>query len=161
MSSRKANPEKASKLEAKGDRLLEKGKVEKALRKFKKAHELDPSRRELYDKMISARDKLPGDWEMEDFVESVSLVMEKQEEENPPIRQVHAKLSPEWDDARMLVLTIVGAADENEAEAAIQKLVAMGEVGTRAAIEILLKLKEAPEAEGAEDKEEEIDEPKE
>ena len=33
---------------------------------------------------------------MEEFVDSVDAVMQEQEKQNPGLKQVHARLSPEW-----------------------------------------------------------------
>ncbi len=141
---KKLNPEKAATLEAKGDKLLAKGKPKRALKKFKKALEIDPDRISIYDKLTKARDMLPDDWKMEDFVESVDWVMKKQEVEEPTIKQVHARLSPEWDEAKKLVWNIM-IADEDRAKILIEELVEMGEIGTRAAINTILEFKQATE----------------
>lgn len=137
------NAEKASKLEAKGDKLLAKGKVKRALKKFKRALELNPNRVEIYDKLMEVRDRIPGDWDMEDFVESVDWAMKKQEIEDPAIRHIHAKLSPEWEEARKLAIGIMAAEDEEHVEAMTERIVNMGEIGTRAVLSILVELRKA------------------
>jgi len=141
----KPNPDKATRLEAKGDRLLAREKLKGALKKYKKALDYDPSRKGIYDKLMETRDKLPGDWEMSDFVESVDWAMKKQEQENPPIRQLHAKLSPDWDKAHELAFKLMSTASEENTRTMTEELVAMGEIGTRAAIDILLELKAGAE----------------
>lgn len=141
MKKRQANPAKASKIEAKGDRLLAKGKLKRALKKYKKALEHNPAHKGIYDKLMETRDKLPGNWKMEDFIESVDWAMQKQEQEIPSMRQVHARLSPEWKKASDLALKILAEGEQNRSETFIEELVAMGEIGTRATIGLLLEIK--------------------
>ncbi|MBT3182789.1 MAG: hypothetical protein HN337_09840 [Deltaproteobacteria bacterium] len=141
---KKPNPGKAAALEAKGDKLLAKGKPKRALKKFKKALQMDPGRTAIYDKLMKTRDILPDDWEMEDFVESVDWLMKKQEIEEPAIKQIHAKLSPEWEEAKKLVWSIM-ASNEERAKMLTEELVKMGEIGTRAAINTILEFKQATE----------------
>lgn len=73
----------------------------------------------------------------------MSWVMQKQELESPAIKQVHAKLTPEWEMATKLAMEILHAPDEAMAGMLIERLVAMGEVATRATIGILVDLKKA------------------
>ncbi|MFH0799688.1 MAG: hypothetical protein V2A66_05860, partial [Pseudomonadota bacterium] len=86
-------PDKAARHESKGDSHLADGKPKRAIEEYKKALAVDPERRYIYDKLVDAMDRLPGEWGLKEFAESVSLTMKKQELENPPIKQVHAKLS--------------------------------------------------------------------
>lgn len=139
----KPDPKKADKLEAKGDKLFAKGKYKKALEKFKKALEYDPDRTNLYDKLMQAHDQTSKEWEVGDFIDSVEWAMKKQEGENPAIKKVYAKLAPEWDEAKSLLLQIISASDENEIELFTKKLCSFGELGTRAAIDMLLDIKNA------------------
>lgn len=154
----KQNPDKSAKLEAKADDLLGKGKIRKAIEKYREALDLDPTRKILYDKFMKAHDEMPDDWKMEDFVESVNCAMKLQEQENPPIKQVHAMLSPEWNGAYNLALKILAIEDEGESKLAVEELVGMGEIGTRAAVSLLLKLRSSAKN-ADEDKAEEDDNP--
>jgi tetratricopeptide (TPR) repeat protein len=139
----KKKSERSACLEAKGDKLFSKGKFERAIKKYKKAIDLDPSRKGVYDKLVEARDALECDWDVKDFVESVDWVMKKQEQENPSIRGVHEKLSPEWEKARRIAINVLECDDEGKTLEIVEELVAMGGVGTRAAISILLDFKKA------------------
>jgi len=155
---KKTDREKATEHVAKGDRELERGKHEKALAEYRKALELDPELPGIYDKLVSVRDRIGGDWDIEDFAESVHWTMEKQAQENPAIKQVHAKLSPEWKKAYELALRILTDPADKLNGDDVEELVGMGEVATRALIGILLDLKKAttPESEEpAEDRDEE------
>ncbi len=137
------NPKKAERHVRKADALLEKGKLEKALKHYRKALAADPDHPDIYDKLLAVQDKLPGDWEMADFAESMSWVMDKQEREHPPIRQIHARLSPEWKQAAEQITRIMIIEDDAARGALIEELVAMGEIATRAAIGLMLDFKKA------------------
>lgn len=139
----KSNPTKAVKHETKGDELAKNAKYKKALREYRKALDLDPESIRLYDKLVKTRDQLPGDWDMADFAESVGWTMEKQAKENPPIKQTHARLSPEWKKAMELALGIINETDDAQCEKLIEELVGMGEVATRAMVGLILEFKKA------------------
>jgi tetratricopeptide (TPR) repeat protein len=145
---KRPNPDKAARHEAKGDALLAKGKLVKALKQYRKALEQDPNRTSIYDKLIQTRDQMPGEWKIEDFAESVSWTMQKQEQQHPPIRQVHARFTPEWEAATDLVMKILASPDKETKDELIEKLVAMGEISTRATIGLLLDFTKAAEAKG-------------
>ncbi len=60
---------KAEKLVSEGDRDAAKGKFSKALKKYHKAYELDPSHEGLNEKMIEAHEKSLGEknWGVKEF----------------------------------------------------------------------------------------------
>lgn len=148
---KKTNLEKASRHEARGDEWAGKGKHKRALGEYRKVLELDPDRAGLYDKLIATRDLIPGEWKEEDFAESLGWVMKKQEQEHPPIRQTHARLSPEWTKATTVAIQVITEEDEERRRASIEELVAMGEIATRAMIGLLLDLKKMPSQTGEKD----------
>ncbi|HPM40900.1 MAG TPA: tetratricopeptide repeat protein [bacterium] len=150
-----AKVKKAAKHESKGDALFSKGKFEKALKEYRKALETEPESAEILDKLISAHEKIPGEWRMEDFAESLSWEMKRQEKERPSMRQVHARLSPEWKEATKLAVDILSEGDEEKRGEKIEKLAAMGEIAARAMIGLLLDIKNPP-AEGGEHEEENL-----
>lgn len=80
------------------------------------------------------------EWGREEFVKSVFSLMQEQEDKNPAIKQVHAKLSPEWKAAEALVAGILTGGDETARGGQIEKLVSMGEISARVMIDLLLKL---------------------
>jgi tetratricopeptide (TPR) repeat protein len=142
---KKPNSKKAAKHEAKGDRLLAKGKLGKALKQYRKALEFDPERTTIYDKLIQTRDGIDGEWNVDDFSESMSWVMDKQEIDNPNIRQVHARLSPEWEVASNLAMVAIIEEDEQLRGEKIEKLVSMGEISTRVLIDMMIEMKNSSE----------------
>ena len=138
---KKTNPEKAKKHTEKGDRHFAKGKIDKALKEYRKALELDPENAEIYDKLTNAHNETKHEWDMKDFADSVSWIMKKQELNEPQIRQVHAALSPEWKKAQTLAFEILNLDDEKIIHSKIEELISMGEVATRAIIGMLLEIK--------------------
>jgi hypothetical protein len=134
---------KVEKLISEGDEHSMSGKFSKALKKYRMAHELDPDREDLADKLMEMHDKALGEseWELEDFAEHVGLAMEKQEREHPPIKQTHAKLTPEFKDVSNLILKILQEDDDEKAGPMIEDLVARGEIATRALIDLLRSMK--------------------
>lgn len=138
--------DKAAKHESKGDKLLEKGKLDKALAQYRKALEMDPDLPGIFDKLIKVRDELGDEWELKDFAESVSWTMEKQAQDHPPIRQVHAMLSPEWKTAMELALRILGSPRDEPKGEDVEELVGMGDVATRVLLAILFDLKRTSKA---------------
>lgn len=149
----KTKETKAEKHETKGDAHALKGKHDKAVKEYKKALDLDPENAELLEKLISARDMAPGEWGMQDFADSVGWAMKKQEKEHPSIRQVHARLTPEWKAATGLAVEILSDSNEATRGEKIEKLVSMGEIAARAMIGLLLDIKNPPTEEEREEEE--------
>lgn len=125
----------------KGDELMASKKAKKALKEYRRAMEIDPDTDGLYDKLIHAHDEATCDWDVEDLAESVSWTMKKQEKENPYLKQVHAKLSPEWKKASELAIRIMMTEDGENAKKLTEELVAMGEIATRALVGLLSDFK--------------------
>ena len=140
------NPKKAAKHEAKGDRLLAKGKLQRALKHYRKALSFDPERTSIYDKLIQTRDGMDGEWNVDDFAESMSWVMEKQEIDNPSIRQVHAKLTPEWEKTSNLAMAAIIEEDEVARGKKVEELVEMGSIATRVLIDMMIEMKNSTES---------------
>lgn len=140
-----AKTTKAEKLEAAGDRLAAKGNYKKALEKYRQASKEDPQKRSVYEKLIEAHGRTHEQWELGDFVESLSWTMKKQELEEPAIKQVHAKLSPEWKKAMEMALKILIMQEDQNLPKMIEEFVKFGEVGTRVLIEMLRSLRKGKE----------------
>lgn len=138
---------KAAKLIAEGDRHAAKGKLAKALKSYQKAHELDPAHEGLSAKLIEAHEKSLGDkdWDMKEFAEHMGMVLQLEAEAHPALKQVHAKLTPEWHEVSELVGRILMTEDEATAGALVEELVAKGEIATRALIEFLRTMKKESE----------------
>ncbi|MBN1282233.1 MAG: tetratricopeptide repeat protein [Proteobacteria bacterium] len=144
--SKKPNPEKALKHAAKGDSHFQKGRYDRALKEYRRAEEIDPSLPGIYDKLNQAHDRQGSEWKMDDFARSVSWTMEGQAQRSPPIRQVHAMLTPEWREASEIAYRILAARGQEDVSADVERLVGMGEVATRALIGVLLEIRQKFEA---------------
>lgn len=101
--SNKPNPKKAEKLQAKGDKLSEAEKFEKALEAYREAQQADPENPEIYEKLAHTQSQIEKEWSEKDFVESMDWVMKKQEIENPDIKDIYASLDPEYQHIKQLI----------------------------------------------------------
>lgn len=86
-------------------------------------------------------DRKKEDWGLEDFVESVDTVMQDQEKNNPNIKHLHAKLSPEWKRVSEKIGKLLLAADEEGITRLREEVVQEGEVAIRVLIDFLLSIK--------------------
>lgn len=139
--SKKPAEQRAQDFAAHGDKLLAAGNPEKALKQFRKAADLFPNLPGIFDKLIEAKDRIDGEWKMEEFVESVDWAMRKQEQENPSIRHVHAHLGPDWEKASLIAISIMTCEQDEQERDLIEQLVGLGEIGTRALVEVMLQIK--------------------
>lgn len=145
---KKSPQKKARSHTLKGDKLLKNGKTQAALDEYRKALELDPTQKDIYSKLLNAHEGLDEEWKIDDFAENLSCLMKQQELDHPIIKQTHAKLSPEWKKAYGTILEIINCEDENERGLKIDELIIMGEIATRAAVGLLMELKEKSKGEG-------------
>lgn len=83
---------------------------------------------------------------LQEFVRSVDRVMQKQVKENPSIKQVHARLSPEWQEVSNKIATLLTFKEEEKVEKLREEIIAHGEIATRVLIDLLLSVvhKELP-----------------
>ncbi|MFH1654499.1 MAG: tetratricopeptide repeat protein [Pseudomonadota bacterium] len=135
---------KAKSLQQKGDEAFAKEKWQAAIKHYKKAIELAPENKELYEKIIKSKELTSHDWKKEDLVDIVSWTMEQQELLEPEIKQVHAKFSENWEEAASLATKLLICSQSEESEI-IEKLVSLGEIGTRAAVDVLCAFKKDKE----------------
>jgi len=80
-------------------------------------------------------------WELKDFVNSVDEVMQEQEKENPAMKQVHARLSPEWKRVSEKIGRFLSLTDEDQIDQLREEIVQEGEIATRVLIDFLLAIK--------------------
>lgn len=105
---------KSERLVGEGDSLAKKGKFKQALKKYRQAKECDPERADIYDRLISAHDKSTKNWTEEDVAESVGYAMKKQEVENPGIKYLHERLTPEWNEIAEKIAHLISCENEEE-----------------------------------------------
>lgn len=94
----KKNPqERAKKHIIKAEKLLKKGKRDKALGHYHQAIEIDPDQKDIYQDLINNFENDPHeDWSEEEFSLFMDSTMKIQEIENPEIKDVHEVLSAEY-----------------------------------------------------------------
>lgn len=85
--------------------------------------------------------KKEKDFGMEEFVESVDEVMQKQEKQNPAIKQVHARLSPEWKRVSEKLGRFLAAPDEAVLHSLREEIVNEGEIATRVLLDFIEAIK--------------------
>ena len=90
------------------------------------------------------------EWGLKEFVKSVDTVMQKQEKENPALKQVHARLSPEWQRVSDKISKLLVLQEEKAIENLLEEIVGEGEIATRVLIDLLLTImQKAPPKEAA------------
>lgn len=92
-----------------------------------------------YQREAAKREK--KDWEMGDFVESVDEVMQKQEKENPDIKHLHARLSPEWKQVSEKISQFLTSESEEAASKIREEIIAHGDIATRVLLDFLMSIK--------------------
>jgi tetratricopeptide (TPR) repeat protein len=138
----KLNPKKSAKLEAKGDKLVNKGKYQRAIKKYKKALKYNDENAALYEKLISTKDQISGDWDKKEFSESLDWLMKKQEIENPRLKHVHDRLTPEWETVSKLIAELLDSKPDDE-DKIISKIRDYRETAVQPLIDFILSLKES------------------
>jgi tetratricopeptide (TPR) repeat protein len=98
------DPKKSASLEAKGDEHISRQEYKKAIKSYRQAAEADPENSTLYEKMLNAQSHIEeSEWSEEEFLETLSWTMKKQEIEHPELKEVHETLTPEYAEIRNLI----------------------------------------------------------
>jgi hypothetical protein len=138
----KTDPKKAKKHESKGDKLAGKGKIKDAVAEYRKSEGLDPGRVEIYDKLIETQNRLKEeDWHEEDFADSMSWAMRRQELLNPRLRLVHETFSLEYREVTQLIQRLMAAPGEEQESDLIEKILAYGERANLPLLHFMLSIK--------------------
>ncbi len=137
--SEKANPKKAEKLTAKGDKYCESENFEKALESYREAQKNDPDNPIIYEKLVSTQSKIEGEWSEKEFVESMDWLMKKQEIDNPEIKDIYSSLSPEYQQVKQLIAQMLMTEPELRPPL-LQKIKSFKEKAVQPLLDILLSL---------------------
>jgi hypothetical protein len=129
----------AIKHELKGDSHAAKKNWGPALKAYQKSMELHPENLGIYQKLETAKFQMEGPWTEDDFSQSLSWVMKRQELENPLIETVHESLSPEYQQIKTLIAGILLAA-ESERDPLILRLRSFKEKAVGPLLETLFDL---------------------
>lgn len=140
--SKKTNADRAKVLEAKGDRLSKKGKLQKAYDCYHKAAQLAESK-ELYEKLIALLNDLKNEWTEEHFSHSLFWEMRKQELEDPIFKRINARSEPEFQAILDTIKKMMGAMNTAEETQCVEKIVSFGNEALYPLIDMLLAFKQA------------------
>lgn len=77
---------------------------------------------------------------LKEFVKSVDAVMQTQEKENPEIKQVHARLSPEWNRVSEKIALLLSTQEEEAIGQLREEIAQEGEIAARVLIDFLLTI---------------------
>jgi hypothetical protein len=141
MSEKKPDPKKALKHEAKGDKLFGKEKYREALKEYQKSETFDPSRPEIYEKLIETHGRYQHEWVEQDFSDSLSWTMRRQELQNPQIKWVHETFTPEYQEIQKLIQGLMAAMDPEREGALTTKILDFGPKAVLPLVHFLLSLK--------------------
>lgn len=138
---KKSGPAKAAAHEAKGDTHAAMERHDKALASYTKALACDPTRPELYDKVIAAHEKASHDWGEADFALSVSWAMRKKELLDPAFRRIHARGDAGFQETLSLIRQLMKATSPVEETRLGESIRERGEDAVYPLIDFLLSLK--------------------
>ncbi|HBF12725.1 MAG TPA: hypothetical protein DDW49_04955 [Deltaproteobacteria bacterium] len=128
-----------SKALKKGDKHFSKGEFDKAYIHYRQAHSAKPTP-ETLDKLITSHKQKEAKWTEEDFLENLTLTMQKQEMENPSIKRVHARFDEDFKKVTELIKKILIQNDE-EAEITLNEIVAYGEKALYPLLDFIVAIK--------------------
>jgi tetratricopeptide (TPR) repeat protein len=135
------NPSKARKLEQRGDQLFQKDKFEKALHQYRESAKFDPDRPEIYQKLATTLEKTGREWTQEDFEESMGWTMRQQELENPDIKWVHQKFTPEYQAVQKLVQQLMLLENPEAEQPIISQILSFEDKAALPVLDFLLAMK--------------------
>ena len=84
---------------------------------------------------------LPDDYDLDDLVEEITDTMEDQEKKDPNLKQVHARLSPEWHAISHKVAKWLMCEEPEKRDHLREEIIGEGEIGIRVLTDLLLSLK--------------------
>ena len=135
------NPNKARRLEQKGDKLFGRDQFEKALEYYRKSAKFDPDRAEIYQKLATALEKTEKEWTQEDFEESMSWTMRQQELEHPDIKWVHQKFTIEYQAVQKLLQQLMLLQNPEEEQDLITQILLYEEKAALPILDFLVAMK--------------------
>jgi tetratricopeptide (TPR) repeat protein len=138
---KKPDHKKALKHETKGDKLFEKEKYREALKEYQKSETFDPNRPEIYEKLIETHGRYQHEWVEQDFSDSLSWTMRRQELQNPQIKWVHETFTPEYQEIQKLIQGLMATMDPERERAMVAKILDFGPKAALPLVHFLLSLK--------------------
>lgn len=138
---KKPDLKKALKHESKGDKLFQKEKYREALKEYQKSETLDPTRPEIYEKLIETHGRYQHEWVEQDFSDSLSWTMRRQELQNPQIKWVYETFTVEYQEVLKLIQGLMTAMDPEREKELTAKILSFGNKAALPLIHFLLSLK--------------------
>lgn len=139
------DPKKALQHESKGDDLVRQGKFREAVAEYKKSEALNPERPEIYEKLIETHAHHEAEWSEEDFSDSMTWTMRRQELQNPRLRLVHETFSVEYREIHRLLQSLMMAGGEEQENQCLEKILEYGETAVVPMLHFLLSIKSLTE----------------
>lgn len=137
----KNDPKKALKHEEKGDQLAAKENFREALAEYIASESLDPTRPEIYEKLIETHKRFEHEWVEQDFTDSLTWTMRKQELLNPQIRWVHETFTVEYQEVKTLIQGLLAAMDPETEVRYMEKILAHGDKAVLPLLHFALSVK--------------------
>lgn len=132
----------AQNLERNGDDYFIKKKYHEAAKAYDEALKLEPTRIELYDKLITAHEKYADKWTEDDFAFNLELVMRKQEIENPAYRYINARPTPEFKASKALVTKLLRETNAEHEAKLIGEILSHKEIAVYALLDAVMDFKQ-------------------
>lgn len=149
------DPKKALKHESKGDKLAAKGKFRQAIEEYQKSEMLNPDRAEIYEKLVETLNQFEHEWSEQDFSNSMTWTMRRQEILNPGMKLVHETFSVEYIEVQKLIQRLMLALGPDVENRLVDEILSYGERANLPMLHFLLSLKAVagapPPPEGASD----------
>lgn len=136
-------------MEQAGDRCMARGDAQGALVKYRAAQALSPDAPDLYRKLIAAHQAATPEWGPKDLAESLAWEMRCQELDHPPIRDLHERLSPEWQEVTDLLHRLVIVEDAAVVARLREEIIGYGAKAVRPLLDLFLLLKGKGRGRGA------------
>lgn len=130
---------KAAVLEGQGDEFKSQQKWEAAFEAYQASEEINPNNSKIYDKLIEMKAAVTPDWKEEDFTQTLSWTMKKQELENPNIKNLHETLSVEYGQIKQLIAQLLLSPEELK-DVVLNKIKAHGEKAVLPLLHTLLEI---------------------
>ena len=138
---KKTDPKKALKHEAKGDKLAKKEKFREALKEYRLSEAMNPTRPEIYEKLIETHKSFEHEWVEQDFTDSLTWTMRKQELQNPRIRWVHETFSVDYQEVKTLIQGLMTAFDPETEVKLMEKILDRGDKAVLPLLHFVLSVK--------------------
>lgn len=134
--------EKSLKHEKEGDRHRDKGSHRKAITSYRKALDFDEMSVVLLEKLVATLDACKEAWTEDDFADSMTWTMQRQELLDPAFKRINARSTPEYKEAATFIKNMLTAKSREDETAAVESLVTLGADALYPLVDYLLTFKD-------------------